>query len=157
MELFTFKKENPKFGVQIDSFISSLGAFFKKYIERGLERIETEQSANNVTSSPAADLETYRHKLISLKSQMFGSSESQESSTTKKEAPTRSQQLFESENASMNASPLRSRLESPAAKFARFGCSTKTLSSSVVTEDLPPKNDAVISNLKERLARLKQQ
>ena len=155
MELFTFKKENPQFGVQIDSFISSLGSFFKKYIERGLERLESEHPANKVASSPVADLESYRHKLISLKSQMFGSS-AQEPNLAKESIP-KSQQSFENENVSKNASPLRSRLESPAAKFARFGCSPKNLSSSSAVTDLPPKNDAVISNLKERLARLKQQ
>ena len=154
MELFNFKRENPTFGVQIDSFISSLGSFFKKYIERGLERLESEHSANNVASSPVADLESYRHKLISLKSQMFGTSA--EPNPTK-ESAAKSQNFIESENLSKNASPLRSRLESPAAKFARFGCSPKSLSSSATAPDLPPKNDAVISNLKERLARLKQQ
>jgi hypothetical protein len=86
---------------------------------------------------------------------MFGSSSAQEPNTAKDSIP-KGQQSFENENVSKNASPLRSRLESPAAKFARFGCSPKNLSSSAVTE-LPPKNDAVISNLKERLARLKQQ
>ena len=132
---------------QISGFIASLGPFFQKYIERGLSRIDAELSsvkANNwsrtggsTSAQGTFTVQEYKERLASLKSQMFG------------------------DQASGGTSPVRNRLESPAAKFARHGpgpnspCVKKThdvVSAGGVEVD---ENVDEIVSLRERLARLK--
>jgi hypothetical protein len=155
LELHQFKQDNSKSLVQIEAFISSLGDFFQKYIERGLSRIEAEKTSSDKVaaiidhSQTAENMESYRQKLLSLKAQMFGTADL-EMTPVKANGP----------DGSSHASPLRARLESPAAKLARFG-SPKLAISALAASTQPnggtPDEDQVISNLKERLARFKQQ
>ena len=139
--------------MQIDAFVASLGSFFQKYIERGLARLESEYTEKS--DSPVADMESYRTKLFALKSQMFGTPHQQDEEL-KRGATAEEGTPMKSSGASNVTSPLRTRLESPAAKFARFG-SPKNFGNGTDKPPAPPKEDGVISNLKERLARLKQQ
>lgn len=138
--------------MQTDAFVASLGSFFQKYIERGLARLESEYTERS--TSPVADMESYRNKLFALKSQMFGTPHKLEDP-----AKRNNEESTPSKAVSNTASPLRTRLESPAAKFARFGSPKNFVANTTTNEKppVPPKDDAVISNLKERLARLKQQ
>lgn len=159
MELYQFKLDNPRSLVQIDAFITSLGDFFHKYIERGLARIEAEKAStaqvaslggdsSSLVNAPG-DMESYRQKLLSLKAQMFGSAAPQ--------TPTKSSRDGSiAPDSNSVTSPLRTRLESPAAKLARFG-SPRGTANAPAPNELPREDDQVMSNLKERLARLKQQ
>ena len=143
-------------GDLIDRFVASLGPFFQKYIERGLARIDGElrtlQVGNRTKPAAASPIAEYKTKLAHLRTQMFGDAASGLAS-----AATRSPLVVADTAGSPSASPVRTRLDSPAAKFARLAASGPASPASRTQSgvDLSEMGDATITNLRERLARLK--
>lgn len=144
-------------GDHIKTFIASLGPFFQKYIERGLARIDAELNTTRSLPQPAATMSVheYKERLTQLRSQMFGVSAS---------SVTDHHHDDNTDNSNVNGqeggggSPVRNRLDSPAYKFARMATTGSTQNSPlspgrrVVDHQL---QDATITSLRERLARLK--
>lgn len=145
---------------QISGFVTGLGPFFQKYIERGLARIDAELSVqqqshqNDATSEEGRkqSVAEYREKLALLRQQMFGSAEDTLAIVPK---PTTGI------SGSGEQSPVRTRLDSPAAKFARISASANAspvrhgAHEGIDLASEPRDTASSISSLKERLAKLK--
>lgn len=169
-QLYEFRIAHPYALDQINLFLTGLGDFFHKYIVRSLERIEFEQNqANNLKKSTDASgesgnsVESYKQKLVLLRQQIFGSSDS----IANGDSPA-------SNENQPPASPLlrraNSHLESPKMRSIRSnlgpGTPTKlsaamdlaSVSSATLNQASPsqaPASPSSILSLKERLARLR--
>lgn len=168
-QLYEFRAAHPYALEQINQFLVGLGDFFHKYISRSLERIEVERIQANSLKRSALNsndsgntVEAYKQKLVQLRQQIFGTVESNESSSN-----------VSSENQPPNSpsalSALRranSHMDSPKMRSIRpneLGSPTKLsaamdLASAAMPPGSPtpaPASPSSILSLKERLARLR--
>lgn len=137
-----------------------------------MARIDAELTAvARVHPAAPFSVQEYRERLASLRAQMFGGGGSD--GTTMVEGPLASD--VNGSNMEQRQSPVRNRLESPAAKFARVSGSNsasgpgsplhKATNTHRLVDDgdgdgrggaeKPPADASTISSLRERLARLK--
>lgn len=151
LELYELELRHPQALRQIDNYLHTLGSFFYKYIKRNLRQIEIEKEERPAGQT---DLEMHKSRLAQMQTifsagGMVGEDQHLHSTDGAISASSSSSSVSStviSETVYAD-SPVRKRLESPAAKSA--------LRSATASPKTIPVKDSTIVSLKERLAKLR--
>lgn len=149
--LYELERRHPQALRQIDNYLHTLGSFFYKYIKRNLRQIEIEMEERLAGQT---DLEIHKSRLAQMQTifsagGMVGEGQHSRPADGAISASSSSSSVSSTviSETAYTDSPVRKRLESPAAKSA--------LRSATTSPKAIPVKDSTIVSLKERLAKLR--